>query len=333
MSIRATVLDAGGNWVGYTDPTTGELTNYGLPLHWWDGSAWQKVARTADGDPINGYDHVFVWTGVTWVPWSSQRYATIGTVVQGINPNPDGSPPITMELGYEVGNPIVFTAAYGSGNAPAPNDVVLPTGQFYTSPSFPTAFGQMGNGGGSTGFECEPGWDTFATNVTDPSRFWTTLQTSDDPTVPTTTWRYGINPDDASEDSAYMLAPVGVVGVSRIYAYATTNCHDPDDQNHRYFPRLATTAPADGLLLRAIVVWDQTAVGTGIPDPIATPDGMTEVWQGGQLTGSGYINGVLGMRMAIFSQSIPAGAEVDMLEVELSGNKNGETVSYSILLI
>jgi hypothetical protein len=329
VSVRATVLDAGGNWVGYTDPTTGELTDYGLPLHWWDGSAWQKVARTADGDATNGYDHVFVWTGVTWVPWSSQRYASIGTVVQGTWP---GGTPSILTLDYEVGNPIVFTASYGSGNAPLPNDVTQPAGQYYISPSFQTCFGQMGNGGGD-GFACEPGWDTFGTNVTDPSRCWTTLRQSDDPTTPTREWRFPVETEDADEGAAYMLAPVGLVGVSRVAEYATTNCHDPDDQNHRYFPRLTTAASVDGLLLRAMVVWDQTAPSEGIPDEIATPDGMELVWQGGQLTSADYINGQLGMRMAIFSQEVPAGVIPDMLEVELAGDKNGETVSYTILLI
>jgi len=332
VSVRATVLDAGGNWVGYTDPTTGELTNYGLPLHWWDGSAWQKVARTADGDATNGYDHVFVWTGVTWVPWSSQRYASVGTVVQGTDPNDETDPPLPLTLSFEVGQPVVFVASYGAANAPAPDDVAQAPGQPYASPSWPTQAGGYGNGGNS-GMGCAPGWDgPGVTQPVDVAGFYTTIRQSDDPTVPTTAWRTPIaGMDRFGVDAAYIVVPVGLVGVSRIAEYYTTNCYDPADAAHRYFPGLTNAASVDGLLLRMMTVWDQTAPADGLPGEIPTPDGHDLVWQGTQLTGPDYINGQLGMRMAVFSQPVPAGTIPGDVDVELGAGQNGEAWSVSIL--
>lgn len=329
MTFRVAVRGDTG-WLGQLDDG-GHPYTYGMPLKWWNGSAWQTVTN---------YDYVKLWDGVSWVPFSDKKLVTVGTPWQGSTTVANTM--ITHDFTYPAGVPFVVGASLGAGSAPTPDDIVIPevTVGYPYSPTFVSL--AFGYGNGATQYGCEDLWQApVVTQPMDNLVVATTLRTDDqNPLTPPNRWRF---PDEAaalppgSTGSAYIAVPMGIQGVTKVSQFAYTNCRIiSGSDNQRYYPGLPNLPGRAGLLIRVCAVYGGLSASTGMPGTIPTPTGYTQLWTGTQTTAgtirSSYLLGDI--RMSIFSKLVAADESIDPLVFTLgSSSSNGESVQSTFLLI
>jgi len=351
VTVRASVLQADGTWLGYTNPDTGQLTVNGQPLYWYDGTTWQQVTPPTvtydeNGTPVvsdpGGYDHVYWWDGSVWRPWSDTTRTVLGAAWKG---NSDGATLAHHDFGsYPQGLPIVIWAANGIADIGAPDDWppvhVDPTTIIPGSPSFPTALRYWAEAG-PAGYPCaDPGEEPFTGDIANPLGLWTPATANGtEGVVPRVTgWNMPLAENALYGAGAPFIGlPISLTGVTTLDNYVFCNCivgstdsSKPTNVNKVRWG--SSPAPrGNGVVLRIVALYSAAVNGgeTVVPGPCPVPDGCTQLYSDTQAWNQdpGAI-AARGLRLAVFTEPATAGVEVPEREVDCGNDATALWYNY-----